>query len=411
MLRCVNVSRTLLWIAVVATTCHVALADDRTQGIPLAKVPVLSDEEIAPHERGLLWGTRRQIGAYLSPPGQVKAEADYEVIYPPRDRKRNKPPLETSGNDYESMRVTYSWQGRGESFCGTYVIILADLRRFQTLTFQVRGASGGEAFEIAMHDLIANRREDAVRVGSIYRYLPRGVTTKWQEVHVPLEDFYGVKLGQAYGLILAINEPGSGAFWIDDVRFHTEMLVDRDAQINRAGHLLLDDFDHSDMNLLGRRALGFQQLPSTCIATRVKSPDGRAGRVLKLAYEKMASGWCGYYTMLNQIDGKHYDLSRFESMAFEIRGVDGGETFELAMADENWIRIGDSSRAGPIEQFLDGGVTQEWQTVTVPLAAFEGLDLTRMGSFSVVFNQPGQGGVYLDNIRFNLPRSGYRGHD
>ena len=399
-------SRILLCIVVLAAYGD-TLADDPAGGVPVAKIPLLSEDEISTRERALLWGSRRQIGAYLSPPGEIKAEADHEVVYPPKKKdKQGTAPERTSGNDYESMRVDYAWKGYGDSFCGTYVILLADLSRYKTLTFQVKGAAGGEGFAIAMHDLIANRREDAVRVGSVYRYLPGGVTQQWQEVRVPLEDFYGVDLSQGYCLIFAINEPGRGTFWIDDIRFHTRMLVDRDAQVRRKGYLLLDDFDHSDLNLLGRRALGFQQLPSSCIATRVPGKGDRAGRVLKLTYEKLASGWCGYYTMLNAIGGEHYDLSGFKSISFDLRGEAGGETFELAMADEDWIRIGDTLRAGPIEQFLPGGVTRRWQTVTMPLTAFGSLDLTRMGTFSIIFSQTGRGVVYMDNLRFNLPSSG-----
>ncbi len=404
-------SRFILWV-VVAAACRGTFALDPAGGVPLAKIPRLSDEEASTHERALLWGNRGQIGAYVSPPGKIKADTDYEVVYPPKNPDGDETPQAgRSGNDHESMRVTYAWPGRSGSFCGAYLLLLADLSEFKTLTFRVRGAAGGEAFEIAMHDLIANRREDAVCVGSIYRYLPGGVTQRWQEVRIPLDDFYGVDRSQGYGLIFGINEPGEGLFWIDDVRFHTKNLVDRDVQVRGMGHLLLDDFDHSDMNLLGRRALGFQQLPSSCTATRVEGGEGRAGRVLKLTYEKLASGWCGYYTMLNQVDGEHYDLSGFESVSFDVRGENGGETFELGMADENWVRIGDTLRAGPVDQFLPAGVTPRWQTVTVPLAAFGTLDLTRMGTFSIIFRQTGRGVVYLDNLRFNLPAMHYRGRD
>ena len=72
------------------------------------------------------------------------------------------------------------------------------------------------------------------------------------------------------------------------------------------------------------------------------------------------------------------------------------------MADVNWLNIGDSIKAGPVSEFLEGGVTSEWQQVVVPLEAFGSLDFTEMGSLVFNFYEKGEGVVYLDEIRFHL---------
>jgi len=287
------------------------------------------------------------------------------------------------------------------SFCGAYVIVMGDLSQFATMTFWIKGAKGGETFEIGMNDTISNKREDAVIVGSIYRYLPKGVTTEWQQVVVPLEDFFGADLTRVYSIVFNFNEEGEGNFWIDGIRFHTEALVDREAQITQAGELMLDDFDHSNLNLLGRKANTYKRLPSVCEFIRVEDPRvGDHGRSLRLDYDKQAVGWCGYYTLLNQIDGEFFDLTPYKEVRFWVRGARGGETFEVGMADRSWLTIGDSVKAGMENKFLPKGVTPSWQEVVIPLSDFGKLDWSQMGSFVINFYKQGKGTLFLDNLRF-----------
>ncbi|MFH1857799.1 MAG: hypothetical protein ABH845_02710, partial [Candidatus Omnitrophota bacterium] len=306
------------------------------------------------------------------------------------------------GSDQQSIKYMYEWTGT-PSFVGTYVVIAADLSRFKTMTFYIKGEKGGETFELGLNDVISNRREDAVFIGSIYRYLPKGVTTEWQKVAIPLSDFYGSDLSQTFSIAFNFNEEGRGIFWIDEIAFHTEALVDREKEIEKKGYLLLDDFDHSDLNLLGRKTNTYKRLPSACELTRTQEGRwGESGRSLKLAYQKEGTGWCGYYTLLNQIDGEFFDLSWYDRVSFMVKGERGGEIFEIGMADAGWLTIGDSVKAGSIEKYLPGGVTTEWQEVVIPLADFGALDLLQMGSFVINFHKKQEGVVYLDDLKFYL---------
>ena len=352
---------------------------------PLESLPDLSPELMTRKE--IDFGKRGKIGTFMLMPCKVGAYFD--------------------GEEGNAIRVMYEKIDKERSFCGAYVILLADLSQFKTMTFMIKGRAGGETFEIGLNDIIANRREDAVMAGSIYRYLPAGITTQWQEVSIPLSDFFGVDISKAYSLVFHFNEEGKGTFWIKDFCLHEELLVDRQTDIWRKGYLLLDDFDHATVeNLLGEKTNTYKSLPSVARSFWVKDVRyGDTGRSLKLVYNKEATGWCGYYTLLNQIDGAYYDLSRYESVSFMVKGEKGGEDFELGMADRNWLIIGDSLKAGQVTKYLPAcGITKGWQPVTVPLKDFGSLDLSQMGSFVINFNVKGRGTVYIDDIKFNLTR-------
>ena len=337
------------------------------------------------------FGFRGRIGGFKLEPSRYGAYLDHAVFYP-------------EGKDQESIKYMYDRRGE-EEFVGTYLIMMADLSKYKTMTFYIKGDKGRETFEIGLNDVISNKREDAVFIGSIYRYLPKGVTTEWQRVVIPLSDWFGPDLSKVYSLVFHYNEIGQGAFWIDEVTFHTEQMVDRDAEIEKQEYLLLDDFDHNDINLLGRKTNTYKKLPSVCRFSRTSNARwGSEGRSLKLDYVKEGTGWCGYYTLLNQIDGDYFDLSWYDKMSFRVRGEKGGEEFEVGMADRNWLTIGDSVKAGSVQKYLPGGVTTEWQEVVIPLADFGALDFSQMGSFVLNFYKKQKGTVYVDDLTFHLRR-------
>ena len=362
------------------------LAALAAEGVSLREVPPLPEGTVL-FEAEERFAQRGRFGGYAMKPSKYG-------VYP--DRKTH-----MEGSE-EGMFFRYRKMA-DPSFCGAYVILLANLSGYSTMTFWVKGAKGGEAFELGLNDTISNKREDAVIAGSIYRYLPKGPTTEWQKVAVPLGDFFGADLSRVYSLVFSFNEEGEGAFWVDRLAFHEEAFVDRQSEIQAKGELLLDDFDHSNLNLLGRKANAYKRLPSVCEFTRViskRGPVGQVNRALRLDFDKKSSGWCGYYTLLNQIDGDYFDLTPYKEVRFWVRGEKGGETFEIGMADRSWLTIGDSVKAGMVERYLPKGVTTGWQEVVIPLADFGKLDWGQMGSFVINFPKPGVGTLYLDDLRF-----------
>jgi len=359
----------------------------------IEQLPKLPEDTVL-FESEKMFGKRGKGGGFAFKPCKYGTFYDEKVFYPAAMRSEIIKPA--------SLKMIYSKVDE-KSFCGTYIVLVADISKYSTLTFMIKGAKGGETFELGLNDVISNKREDAVMVGSIYRYLPEGVTTEWQKVTVPLEDFYGSNMSKVFSLVFLFNELGKGTFWIDDVQFHTEHLFNLEDEIYKKGYVLLDDFDHSDLNLLGRKTNTYKKLPSTCETQRVETVRvGNSGRSLKLSYDKESSGWCGYFTLLNQIDGEYFDLSKYKTVSFMVKGEKGGETFQIGMADKSWINIGDSLKAGQIEDFLPGGVTTEWKEVVIPLKKFGALDLTQMGSFVIDFNKKQKGVICIDNLKFIL---------
>ncbi len=394
-------------------TADKAQAGAATQQTAAAAFPedaMLTIDELPPLPKGtkianrmLDFAYRGRLGAFELRPDKAATSVDDAVFFDPvRDTVTNDSEYRIETDDTESINVVYE-KVKPDYFCGAYFVLLADLSEFTTLSFLVKGAAGRESFEIGINDAVSNIREDAVFVGAINRYLPGGVTTDWQVVKIPLADFYGNDLARTFSIALLFNEVGGGEFWIDELRITKKTLVDRDREIEERGFLLLDDFDHSDLNLLGRKTSTYKRLPSFCITDRVPEPRvGSRGRSLRLQYTQDVTGWSGYYTLLNQVDGMYYDLEAYESVSFQVRGETGGENFEIGMADKNWLIIGDSLKAGQITDFLPEGVTTEWQTVAVPLRTFGQLDLSQMGSFVINFNTRGEQTIYIDNIKFHL---------
>ena len=348
------------------------------------------------------FGYRGKIGAFVIPPSRIGTYFDKTVYYDGGDLPGLPPGA--CAPDLQSMKVQYVKPDK-KSFCGAYMILLADMSTYKTLTFLVKGERGGESFEIGINDVISNKREDAVYIDSVNRYLEHGVTKEWQVVKIPLVDFYGPDISKSYSLIFAINDISEGTLWIDQIRFHKDDLATRERAdfIKQKGYLMLDDFNSSDLNLLGRKTNAYKKLPSVCIFERDdRIRYGDSGKSLRIDYKKESTGWCGYYTMLNQIDGEYYDLRPYKAVSFMIKGAKGGERFEVGMADKNWVIIGDSLKAGSVTKYLPKGVTAEWQEVIIPLEDFGLLDFSEMGSFVMNFNEKEEGTVYIDNLKFYL---------
>ena len=369
-------------------------------GLELVPDPIPS---IHLQHKAFVFGLRGKIGKYHVGLTDVKPSIDEKIYYDSEvDLLANDPDFPILGKKTGSYQFSYRKKNESD-FCGGYIVISGDLSQYKTLVFLVKGAKGKESFLVGMHDIISNRREEAIFCGSIYRYLPEGLTTDWQVVTIPLKDFYGLDLGQTQGLVFQFNEIGEGEVWIDALHFSEQSLVDRKKIVEEKGYFLVDDFNHSDLNLLGCKALPYQSLPSTCEILRVPV-NGEEGenKCLRLEYKRMFTGWCGYYSLLHQIDGVFYDLTDYESVSFKAKGEQGKEKFEIGMADRNWTIIGDSLKAGGINKYLPNGLTRDWQEVTIPLPDFGALDFREMGSLVFNFKDTGEGILYIDDIKLNL---------
>jgi hypothetical protein len=391
----------LLWITAFAAMTLYSTNSSADDGVLLNDLPPLPEETylFAAEKQ---FGYRGKIGCFVLPPSIVGTYFDKKVFYN-KEAVPGLPPAAYEPDD-QSIKVMYNKRDK-KSFCGAYIILLADISSYKMVTFLIKGQEGEESFEIGMNDVISNKREDAVYVGAINRYLPRGITKEWQLVKIPLSDFYGPDVSKVYSLVFHFNDISKGTFWIDEIRFYKEdpVAAERVGDIKKKKYFLLDDFDASDVNLLGRKANAYKKLPSVCRFERVQEEHfGPSGRALKLTYNKESTGWCGYYTLLNQIDGEYYDLRPYKAVSFMVKGQKDGEEFEIGMADKNWIIIGDSLKAGSVKKYLPNGITTQWQEVVIPLEDFGLLDFSEMGSFVINFYEKGEGVIYIDDLKFYL---------
>ncbi|MDP2942964.1 MAG: glucoamylase family protein [Candidatus Omnitrophota bacterium] len=117
-----------------------------------------------------------------------------------------------------------------------------------------------------------------------------------------------------------------------------------------------------------------------------------------VASEKQESGfWFG-------LIGK--DLSKYGAVTFWVKGENGGEIFRLGLKDGSWFEDKLDAKA-----YLPGGVTTEWQKVTIPLSDFKAIkDWYNMDNFSITFHhdygQPYNGVIYIEGLVFEGKREG-----
>ncbi len=158
---------------------------------------------------------------YMEQPSGIMARRTDEVFY---------------GNSGKSLELRYKKANEGGKFgtggwCGYYSVIKTGPRQFfdasgyKYLTFYVKGEKGGENFKIGMADEVWEQREDSMKSDQIGAYLKDGkITTEWQKVQIPLNDFWidNKKLASIAICFEGDVFPegkGEGTVYIDDMKF------------------------------------------------------------------------------------------------------------------------------------------------------------------------------------------------
>ncbi len=123
-----------------------------------------------------------------------------------------------------SLRVTAHREAEG--YCGLWLKLYPDSigRRqfldaspYQFLSLWVKGQKGGEDFELQLIDEAHANDDGSSPMRTLRAYLPKGVTTEWQEVLIPLADFRGLNLHQLTQLTLKFTTPGDYRLYLDDI--------------------------------------------------------------------------------------------------------------------------------------------------------------------------------------------------
>ncbi len=355
---------------------------------------------LTPHQNK--FGYRGRVGSFMKSPSLAKVTTDFFGYFKRsinliiNDSKFL--PEEESSHCY---RIVYDRDLDG--FCGFYILILGNLSSYNELTFLIRGENGSESFEVGLVDIIDEQKESAVYSGSIYRYLPEGLSTEWQVVKIPLKHFYGVDLSKIWSLSFLFNKESEGTIWIDQIRLSNQNIaaLERDRDITSNQYFLLEDFNHSSMNYLGGKSGVYNKWPSICRYKKVNGHhETQSGLSLELNYNKKATGWCGYYIRLGKFGEDYFDMSPYKKISFSVKGATGNEQFELGLVDLKRDIIGDALKTGSILNYLPHGLSTEWQHVEMPIEDFDLLNLKKMVSLVVNFHEVGVGKVYVDDIKF-----------
>ncbi|WP_442509933.1 hypothetical protein SH528x_001537 [Novipirellula sp. SH528] len=167
--------------------------------------------------------------------------------------------------------------------------------------------------------------------------------------------------------------------------------------------LIADRFDQPVQNRLDGYRSTFQRSPSFASAIRVPDPRrGDSGYSMRVKATKSKAGFCGYWIHffdMHALKPTYFDAQAYTHLSFWVRGERGGETFNIRLSDENWIAKEDSELLGPVDQFLDGGVTQTWQEVIVPLRSTN-IDCSHFAGLTLEFSTVGEFTVHLEDVAF-----------
>ena len=149
---------------------------------------------------------------------------------------------------------------------------------------------------------------------------------------------------------------------------------------------LLDDFRGAGVNLWRIGTGTFKSKPPAqkaegfCIASYADNPGttfGRSGYSLKLDYDvsnfvientKYYGSFSGYYSKLGGAN-----ISSYKYLSFWVKGAAGGEYFKVELKN-NVANANRNHAAVYVTDYLDGGVTNDWQKVTIPLDAFANIN-------------------------------------
>lgn len=189
----------------------------------------------------------------LLPPSSARGAADHRVIWnfndsitnslggsynafskePSRARTYLDPNHHLSASGH-SLRVTAHREWAG--FCGVWFNFYPavahrffDARPYPYLSFWIKGGRPGGDFNIKLVDAKGETDEDALTTRPLHAYLPRGITTEWQKVAIPLADFPEIDPGSLVRMVLISSVPGDFRFYLDDISF--ESAPDRAAAV------------------------------------------------------------------------------------------------------------------------------------------------------------------------------------
>ena len=123
--------------------------------------------------------------------------------------------------------------------------------------------------------------------------------------------------------------------------------------------------------------------------------EAEAGGALNVEYDVSRAGeFAGIYKPLDGLDA-----SRYRTLSFWVQGAQGGEAILVGLKHAN----GQEHKI-PVSRYLESGITQDWQRVAIPLAAFtRRTDAAALENLSFTVEErlgSGSGTVMIDRLAF-----------
>ena len=277
----------------------------------------------------------------------------------------------THDNSAGSYALSYTTAVTGWAGCKTDLPGL-DVSSYDFLSFYIKGAKGGEKVNVYLKDTDNQRRYVDVET-----YAP--VRTDWTLVRVPLQAFRGVTLTSLNAIEFAFEwEPMTGTVFLDDLRFDADPLQ-------------IDNFCDDDPNNSLNQDVGMFTLPSCGMITPTLTNS------LRLDYDVTGGSGCfsGYYSRTP------LDINPYRSLSFQVKGERCGEVAAIAAGTQSV-----SPDKVKLSNYLLDGITDQWQQVAIPLAAYLAVaDWTRGDAYSIAFEAnrgASKGTTYWDDIAFTM---------
>lgn len=290
---------------------------------------------------------------------------------------------------YENGALCLQYDVAAEDSDGGYYSLMTgkDLTPYRVLRFSVKGESGGEAAGIGLRD----REHNETRI-LISQYLAQGITTRWQEVVIPLKAFTGIKRWEAMDnfSIDFSHAMGSGAgrLHVDDVRFEGD---------DGLAPIRIDNFNlpEAKNGVGGDLRLWHNETAWLNISYVQDTADGD-NTILQADYGDISADACG--TVVFCLAG--LNAAEYQYIAFRIKGGSGDEHPNI------YLTSGDEPAR--IRAYVDiesySYLTPDWRKIQIPLADFaaNGIDLSDLKSLEIAFEwEPMDSGtIFMDDITF-----------
>jgi len=275
------------------------------------------------------------------------------------------------------LRLEYA-VGEGEQFAGYFSSLgTLDISPYTTLDLRVRGAVGGEQLLVGLRD--GSSSEPKVSVGAL---LSGGLNSEWRWVQIPLTAFaQSLNRADVRSLSLSFaNGRGTatGTVFVGEIRFtaHPTPLViglfdDGNAAINSQG------------GASWTSAPGGTLLAQTETTGPVATGLAPSGYALRLDYTVNSGGYALWHTDLN-------GTAASGSLSLWMRAADG-------LSPNLYLSDGTNRGRVALADYATTG--EQWQFVSIPLSAFQGVNTGHLTGFEVSLEfGSGSGTFWMDGI-------------